>query len=256
MRYKDSHVSDTEMLRAADGELSKRRQRQVNAHLLTCWHCRSRMAAMQGTIANFAASYRAVFDSQLPPESGSAARLGARLREEHERNFSLALLLRWKWAALLCLVLAIGLMIGIFSWRKPTGLESEAVPNPYLTPGETTPRSKSEVCQANEQAGRRPIPEALKHAVFAEYGMKDEPPDAYEVDFLITPELGGSASIRNLWPQPYSSRAWNAHVKDALEERLHQLVCRGDLDLSTAQREIATNWVSAYKKYVQGGNPM
>jgi hypothetical protein len=146
-------------------------------------------------------------------------------------------------------------MVGIFSWRKPTRLEREIVPNPTLTPGEAIPRSKSEVCQANE-SGRRQIPEALKHAVFAEYGMKDEPQDAYEVDFLITPELGGSASIRNLWPQPYSSRAWNAHVKDALEERLQQLVCSGDLDLSTAQREIATNWVDAYKKYVQASNPM
>jgi hypothetical protein len=68
--------------------------------------------------------------------------------------------------------------------------------------------------------------------------------------------LGGSASIRNLWPQPYFGRAWNAHVKDALEDRLHTLVCSGDLDLSTAQREIATNWVDAYKKYVQPNNPM
>ena len=248
MLYKDSHLSDAELLRAADGELSKRRQRQVSAHLRTCWTCRSRMAGMEGTIANFAASYRAVFDSQVPPENGSAARLGARLREDHAPQF------RWKWAALPCLGLSIGLMVGIFSWWQ-TAHESQIVPNPHLTPGEATLRSKSEVCQANE-AERRPIPEALKHAVFAEYGMKDEPQDAYEVDFLITPELGGSASIRNLWPQPYSSRAWNAHVKDALEERLQQLVCSGDLDLSTAQREIATNWVDAYKKYVQASNPM
>ncbi len=250
MLYKDSHLSDAEMLRAADGELSKRRQREVSAHVQTCWTCRSRMAAMENTIANFAARYRSVFDSQVPPENGSAVRLGVRLREDHVPQ------LLWKWATLPCLVLSIGLMVGIFSWRQPTRLEREIVPDPHLTPGEAILRSKSEVCQASEGLERRRIPEALKHAVFAEYGMKDEPQDAYEVDFLITPELGGSASIRNLWPQPYSSRAWNAHVKDALEERLRMLVCSGDLDLSTAQREIATNWVDAYKKYVQASNPM
>jgi hypothetical protein len=213
------------------------------------------MAAMEGTIANFAASYRAVFDSQLPPESGSEARLAARLPQDSAPRFSVELLLRWKWAWGMSLVLLIALTVGLFSERRQAGFEGEVVPNPNLTPGEASLRSKSEVCQANE-AERRQIPEALKRAVFAEYGMKDAPPDAYEVDFLITPELGGAASIRNLWPQPYSSHAWNAHVKDALEERLHRLVCSGDLDLSTAQREIATNWVDAYKKYVQASNPM
>jgi hypothetical protein len=39
-------------------------------------------------------------------------------------------------------------------------------------------------------------------------------------------------------------------VKDALERKLHNLVCAGQLDLKTAQREIASNWIEAYKKYV------
>jgi len=76
--------------------------------------------------------------------------------------------------------------------------------------------------------------------------------DDYEIDFLIAPSLGGAEDIRNLWPQPYKLPVWNAHKKDALEERLHQLVCQGRLDLSTAQNEIATDWVAAYKKYFNG----
>lgn len=71
----------------------------------------------------------------------------------------------------------------------------------------------------------------------------------YEVDFLITPGLGGAEDVRNLWLEPYSSTVWNAHVKDALEDRLHELVCSGNLDLATAQHEIATDWIAAYKKY-------
>jgi hypothetical protein len=38
-------------------------------------------------------------------------------------------------------------------------------------------------------------------------------------------------------------------VKDALERKLHRLVCAGEVDLKTAQREIASNWIEAYKKY-------
>lgn len=76
----------------------------------------------------------------------------------------------------------------------------------------------------------------------------------FEVDYLITPDLGGAESLRNLWPQPYSA-TWNARVKDRLEQRLHQLVCAGKMDLSTAQHDIATDWIGAYKKYVGDGDP-
>jgi hypothetical protein len=62
--------------------------------------------------------------------------------------------------------------------------------------------------------------------------------------------------IHNLWPEPYSSSPWNAHVKDALEEHLHQMVCAGKLDLSTAQRDIATDWIAAYKKYFHTDKPL
>ena len=31
--------------------------------------------------------------------------------------------------------------------------------------------------------------------------------------------------------------------------KLHNLVCAGKLDLKTAQREIASNWIEAYQKY-------
>jgi hypothetical protein len=66
--------------------------------------------------------------------------------------------------------------------------------------------------------------------------------------------LGGVDDIHNLWPQPYRVPTWNARAKDALEERLHQLVCARRLDLPTAQREIATDWIAAYKKYVPTEN--
>lgn len=72
----------------------------------------------------------------------------------------------------------------------------------------------------------------------------------------ITPELGGADDIRNVWPEPYSGSEWTAHVKDALEEHLHQMVCEKQLELHTAQQEIARDWVSAYKKYFHADHPL
>ena len=37
-------------------------------------------------------------------------------------------------------------------------------------------------------------------------------------------------------------------MKVALEKKLHKLVCARQLDLKTAQREIASDWIEAYKK--------
>ena len=53
----------------------------------------------------------------------------------------------------------------------------------------------------------------------------------------------------NLCPESYIGD-WNAHIKDKLENKLHQDVCAGQVDLKTAQREIATDWLAAYRKYV------
>ena len=44
-------------------------------------------------------------------------------------------------------------------------------------------------------------------------------------------------------------------MKDALERKLHKLVCAGQLDLKTAQGEIASGWIEAYKKYVRTSPP-
>jgi hypothetical protein len=75
------------------------------------------------------------------------------------------------------------------------------------------------------------------------------------MDYLIAPELGGADDPKNYWPQPYGIE-WNAHVKDALEDHLHQLVCAKKVTLETVQREIAANWIETYKKYFQTNGPL
>jgi hypothetical protein len=76
------------------------------------------------------------------------------------------------------------------------------------------------------------------------------------VDYLITPALGGADDIHNLWPESNRATGWNAQVKDALEDHLRELVCEGQVDLQTAQRDIATNWIEAYKKYFHTDRPL
>jgi hypothetical protein len=34
------------------------------------------------------------------------------------------------------------------------------------------------------------------------------------------------------------------------------MVCRGDLDLTAAQREIASDWIAAYRKYFHSETPV
>jgi len=123
------------------------------------------------------------------------------------------------------------------------------MPDPNLTPGDVFDVTASDICVSGYSAKVRDVPQSLKDQVFAEYGITSHAPNSYEVDHLISLELGGSNSIKNLWPESYSGD-WNAHVKDKLENRMHSLVCDGSLDLATAQHEEAANWIAAYKKYV------
>jgi hypothetical protein len=78
-------------------------------------------------------------------------------------------------------------------------------------------------------------------AVWRRYGFRyPGNPRGWEVDHLVPLELGGSNSVRNLWPERYFRR------KDRLENRLHDERCAGDRSLRSAQRAIARNWLASY----------
>ena len=50
MLYQESHPSDQELVMAADGELSGRRESAVREHLACCWSCRTRMNEIEAAI--------------------------------------------------------------------------------------------------------------------------------------------------------------------------------------------------------------
>jgi hypothetical protein len=130
------------------------------------------------------------------------------------------------------------------------------LPDPERTPGATLDVTTDDICVPGYTQQVRDVPVEVKREVYAEYGITHRQPGEYEVDHLISLELGGSNSIKNLWPQSYETEPWNAHVKDELEDELHRLVCSGQLDLKTAQHDITTDWISAYKKYFNTDVPL
>jgi uncharacterized protein YceK len=130
----------------------------------------------------------------------------------------------------------------------PPAVPSVDMPNHSLTPGVAYAVTTARICTPGYAESVRDVPESEKHAVYDRYGVVDVP-YAHEVDHLISLEIGGSNSIRNLWPEPYAGK-WGARTKDQVENALHDLVCSGRLGLKAAQRIEASNWVAAYKRYV------
>jgi hypothetical protein len=135
--------------------------------------------------------------------------------------------------------------------QQPTPI----LPEPKLTPGDTFDVTAQDVCTPGYARKVRNVPVEMKRQVYREYGITSQGPGDYEIDHLISLELGGSNSIKNLWPESHRTSPWNAQVKDRLEDKLHELVCSGQLDLKTAQKAIASNWIEAYKKYVSPNPP-
>jgi len=268
-----THLSDEELLLFADGELSVRQISGIKTHLTACWDCRARLRQIEETISDFLYVHHRTLDPQLPPSTGPRALLKARLTQAgasvHDpwfRRFQWAFAGgKWVYAGAMILVVAMGTTFAyhLFPWRPTPSAaflsSADSIPDRRLTPGAVRPVSTSDVCTVSysDDAGRIPAP--VRQTVFSEYGIHGAPStqaNAYELDYLISPQLGGSDDIRNLWPEPTSSTDWNLRVKDELEDRLHQLVCQGKLNLSTAQADLATNWIAAYKRYFHTDRPI
>jgi hypothetical protein len=247
MPLKPVHPTETQLLFLLDGELPPAEKLEISRHLESCWTCRERLRATESTILDFVRARNEVLDAALPSVAGPRALLRARLEQEALLQSAPSRLWGYARTAAVCCSL-LGAFLLIFEFRvRADGPQPDA----SLTPGEVRPISLVQVCR-NEEAEVvvANISDDTRRRVFAAYGINPGRPGDYEVDYLITPDLGGSDSIRNLWPQPYSAR-WSAKEKDKLEQRLHQLVCAGTMDLATAQHEIAGNWIEAYKKYVR-----
>jgi hypothetical protein len=94
----------------------------------------------------------------------------------------------------------------------------------------------------------RKVSTATRHDVEAEYGLA---PRSYgstlEIDHIVSLELGGSNDIANLYPEQANAQP-GYHVKDKLENKLHDMVCDGQIKLRAVQQQIAANWQALHTK--------
>jgi hypothetical protein len=126
------------------------------------------------------------------------------------------------------------------------------LPDNSLTPGHRLGHvTAKDVCQPGWSKSHRNVTANEKKEVYKIYGIEHHEKGEYEIDHLISLELGGANTISNLWPQSYYTDPWNAHVKDKFENRLHKLVCNDEISLHEAQNAIAEDWISSYKKLMK-----
>jgi uncharacterized protein YceK len=130
---------------------------------------------------------------------------------------------------------------------KTSGCQAHnGLPDSACTPGAILATgTKAAICKSGYAKSVRNVPESEKNQVYAEYGIKSHTPGQYEVDHLVSLELGGSNDIANLWPELASPKP-GFHEKDKVENYLHSQVCSGAVSLQQAQQEIATNWLAVY----------
>ncbi|HEX4321748.1 MAG TPA: zf-HC2 domain-containing protein [Acidobacteriaceae bacterium] len=251
------HCSDEQLLFHADRELSLFQSLRVRAHLASCAQCRARGAKIEAAIAGL----RIPSNASAIEVSGPRALLKARLAilsQDSQGNprFNVRYARSVAYAFALILLVAGGFT---FLRHQPSASSSaynRMLPDPSFTPGATRAVALSDLCSAGSEDVVENIPGALQQKVFQEYGVRGVPASEFEVDYLITPGLGGSGDVRNLWPQPHFNLIWNSYVKDQLEDHLHDMVCSRQLSLGQAQQDIASNWITAYKKYFRTAQPL
>ncbi len=144
-----------------------------------------------------------------------------------------------------------------FSQRTKTSgcISINGLPDKACTPGDTDPKVTQDniqqtICVSGYTKTVRPpvsYTDKLKVELMKEYGDTDSPSN-FELDHLISLELGGNpTSEANLWPESYNT-ALNAREKDKVENYLHGQVCSGKMNLQQAQLQISNNWTSVYQQ--------
>ncbi len=138
---------------------------------------------------------------------------------------------------------------GIGQRTKTSNCESQnALPDSACTPGAIfADVTKDQVCVPGYSSSVRNVPDSEKNQVYAEYGIASHTTGEYEVDHLISLELGGSNDIANLWPEPAEPRP-GFHEKDKVENYLHDQVCSDAMSMADAQNIISTDWLSVYNQ--------
>jgi hypothetical protein len=133
---------------------------------------------------------------------------------------------------------------------RTSGCKLAANPDRRCSPGAYYSKlTKSVICSSTFRTSNyRNVQTSEKHAVEQEYGLAPKPyGSTLEIDHIVSLELGGSNNVANLYPEE-ARPSPGYRVKDKLENKLHELVCSGQISLRSAQQQIAANWQALYKR--------
>ena len=134
---------------------------------------------------------------------------------------------------------------------KTSHCVDSVLPDPACSPGAVLTTNIKTICVVGYTKTVRDVPLSEKKKVFQEYSIPYSEHSNYEVDHIISLEIGGSNDISNLFPESYLIKN-GARVKDVLENYLHRQVCNGSMTIAEAQKEISSNWLYYYDLKILG----
>jgi hypothetical protein len=124
-----------------------------------------------------------------------------------------------------------------------------SMPDPKLTPGAVATTNTTRVCVLPDHQPSTVIPPATQQQVFTEYRIRNPAVQAkYDIDYLVPIGLGGSTSTANMWPAALKGTGFFEKIQ--LDHVLRDMVCRREISLRRAQRDLERNWYVAWLKYV------
>ncbi len=116
------------------------------------------------------------------------------------------------------------------------------MPDEECTPGHIFPdATKEQICVSGYARKARKVSSSQKDRIYAAYGIRSHTVGEYNIDHLISLQLGGSNDDANLWPQA-AEPAPGYHEKIKVENFLHGELCRGEISLQQAQRLVGQHW--------------
>jgi hypothetical protein len=143
----------------------------------------------------------------------------------------------------------VGQTVLLMARLKTSGCAVGPSPDRACSPGAIyAGLTRAVLCSAGfHTSSIRNVPASERSAVEREYGLAARAyGSALEIDHIVSLELGGSNDIANLFPER-AAPAPGFHAKDRLENRLHAMVCAGQITLRDAQTGIASNWQRLYR---------
>jgi hypothetical protein len=148
---------------------------------------------------------------------------------------------------------AFAIALGLYVTALAVGMAQAQLADPRVTQDNL----QSTICKRGYTRTVRPpvmVTGRIKHRMMQKAWITD-PARNYELDHIIPLEAGGAPNN----PKNFQIQSWhgvcNAHLKDALENLVHEKICSGEMTLAEGQAQFTPveHWKQAYADLVDDG---